>query len=205
MISSLRPDHGHAEAVPDVCRTRRSAPVCSWERQGRFSASTFYQLTLVLKTSRRRLLSESLFHFCAFNTFALHSLRLTIDRIADPEAPVPLVPPGVPRRLHGHLRIQAVVRQEVAEHAAPHHRARPLLQRAQRRRRRHGRHPDAATAAQSRSDCLQVLEKFRSSSFVKEEEEGQTRVPEPFLVLFSPPSPHPFFSPSARHFHEGMF
>ena len=85
-------------------------------------------------------------------------LSSVISHIVDLEASVPLLPPGLPWRLHRRLRVQTGLQQEVAEHAASHNRAHPILQCAQRRSSCHGRHVDPATAANYRSDCLQVLE-----------------------------------------------
>lgn len=95
--------------------------------------------------------------FLFFFLFSCLSLLLMPD-ITDLEAPVPILPPGLPGRLHGCLWVQTGIQQEVAEYGASHDRACPVLQCAQRCSGCHGSHIDPATAANSRSDCLQVLE-----------------------------------------------
>lgn len=94
--------------------------------------------------------------------------------ISDPEAPVPLLPSGFPRRFHGCLWVQTCIKQKVAGHAQSYNGARTILQRSQCCSRCHGSHADPATAANSRSDCLQVLESSAPlSPYSKEGEKWQ--------------------------------
>lgn len=91
-------------------------------------------------------------------TSVLPSISTSAVSILDLEAPVSLLPPGLFGGLDRRLWVQAGVEQEVAEHAARHHRSGPVLERAKCCSGGHGSHTDPATAANSRSDCLQVLE-----------------------------------------------
>lgn len=94
--------------------------------------------------------------------------------VSDPEAPVPLLPSGFPRRFYRCLWVQTCFKQKVAEHAQSYNGARTVLQRSQCCSRCHGSHADPATAANSRSDCLQVLESSAPLfPYSKEGEKGQ--------------------------------
>ena len=109
----------------------------------------------------------------------------------DPEAPVSVVPTGLPRGLHRRLRVQAGLQQEMAEHAAPHHWPRPLLQCAQRRGGCHGSHAHATAAACSRSDRLQVLEPSDTSELTPPL--TRTLPVSPSFPLSLPNSPFPSY------------
>lgn len=104
------------------------------------------------------------------------SLPLFTSCMIDLEASVPFLSSGLPRRLHRRFRVQTDIQQEVAECAASHNRACPILQCAKRCSGCHGSHIDPATAANYRSDCLQVLESSPPVTLfdkIKEGEEGR--------------------------------
>ena len=112
----------------------------------------------------------------------------------DPEAPVSVVPTGLPGGLHRRVRVQAGLQQEMAEHAAPHHRSRPLLRRAQRRGGCHGSHAHATAAACSRSDRLQVLEPSDTSELKPPLTLSLSLSLSPSFPLSLPNSPFPSYT-----------